>query len=93
MLYAGSRGRMGSMTITEVRPETQTSHGSGDDEPDGFAHYVDKSKIADAVVFGNVVQALCGRRWVPSRDPKKFPVCPNCKRIYDNILHGEDDAA
>ena len=27
--------------------------------------------------------ALCGKVWVPSRDPKRFPLCPECKRLYD----------
>jgi hypothetical protein len=31
---------------------------------------------------------LCGKKWVPSRDPKKFPVCPDCKRIYEGIPEG-----
>jgi hypothetical protein len=27
---------------------------------------------------------------VPSRDPKKFPVCPDCQRIYESLPEGED---
>jgi len=23
------------------------------------------------------VMALCGKVWVPGRDPQKFPICPN----------------
>lgn len=53
-----------------------------DDEP-RFAHYVDKTKMGDAVVYGTALVALCGYTWVPSRDPKKYPVCPECKEIYD----------
>jgi len=26
---------------------------------------------------------------VPNRDPKRFPVCPDCKRIYESIPDGE----
>jgi hypothetical protein len=62
----------------DVRPDL--SFGDGDHER--FAHYVDKDKIVDSAVTGTPVVALCGKVWVPSRDPKKFPVCPDCQRIY-----------
>ena len=55
-----------------------------------FAHYVRKNKIVDAAVFGAPVVALCGKVWVPSRDPKKFPVCPACKEIYEGLRPGGD---
>ena len=28
---------------------------------------------------GKPVKALCGKKWVPSRDPKRYPVCPTCR--------------
>ncbi|MGO9216750.1 MAG: DUF3039 domain-containing protein, partial [Streptosporangiaceae bacterium] len=28
--------------------------------------------------------------WVPSRDPKRFPVCPDCKRIYEGLPGGDE---
>jgi hypothetical protein len=37
-------------------------------------------------VFGEEVTALCGKRWVPSRDPQRFPVCPTCKEVLDTLL-------
>jgi hypothetical protein len=27
---------------------------------------------------------------VPSRDPKRFPVCPDCKRIYEGLPGGDE---
>jgi len=50
-----------------------------------FSHYVRKDKIVDSAVFGAPVVALCGKVWVPTRDPKKFPVCPICKEIYEGL--------
>ena len=44
-----------------------------------FAHYVRKNKIMESALSGAPVVALCGKVWVPGRDPKKFPVCPTCK--------------
>jgi hypothetical protein len=65
---------------TDVRPDPVTTDG-GDHER--FAHYADRDKITEAAVLGTPVVALCGKVWVPSRDPKRFPVCPECQRLYD----------
>jgi hypothetical protein len=51
-----------------------------------FSHYVPKEKLMQAMVEGIPVRALCGKLWVPSRDPQRFPVCPECKRIYDEVV-------
>lgn len=75
-------------TLVEERP--QVSPGDGDHER--FAHYVAKDKIVEAMVAGTPVVALCGKVWVPSRDPQRFPVCPECKEIYESMAPGEDDA-
>ncbi|HEY3975772.1 MAG TPA: DUF3039 domain-containing protein [Streptosporangiaceae bacterium] len=69
----------------DVRPDL--SFGDGDHER--FAHYVDKDKIVDSAVLGTAVVAICGKVWVPSRDPKKFPVCPECKEIYESMPGGD----
>lgn len=74
--------------VNKVVPESETrpdiSHDGGDRER--FAHYVQKDKITESAVTGMPVIALCGKVWVPNRDPKKFPVCPECQKIYDEML-------
>ena len=85
------------MSETEVLPEQETrvhedarpdtSHGDGDHER--FAHYVQKDKIVDSSVMGTPLVALCGKVWVPSRDPKRYPVCPTCKEIYEQLPSGD----
>ncbi len=50
-----------------------------------YSHFVKKDKIVESAVLGNAVVALCGKIWIPSRDPQKFPVCPMCKEIYENL--------
>ncbi len=76
---------------TDTRQDTGTrpdlSHGDGDHER--FAHYVQKDKIVDSAVSGIPVIALCGKVWVPTRDPKRFPVCPECKKIYESLPEGD----
>ena len=50
-----------------------------------FSHYVRKEQILESAVTGKPVIALCGKMWTPNRDPQKFPVCPECKKIYDGL--------
>ena len=62
--------------------QTRPSPSTGDGDHERFAHYVPKDKIVESAVTGEPVQALCGKTWVPSRDPERFPVCPTCAEIY-----------
>ena len=73
-----------SRTLTEERTDTDYRLDEGDHER--FSHYADKDKIMEAMVNGTPVRALCGKVWVPSRDPKRFPVCPTCKEIYESDM-------
>jgi hypothetical protein len=78
----------GTGTGTLIEEVPQTSHGDGDHER--FAHYADKNKIMESALSGTPVVALCGKVWVPSRDPKKYPVCPLCKEIWEGMGPGGD---
>jgi hypothetical protein len=51
---------------------------------------VRKEKIIESALSGKPVVALCGKVWVPGRDPNKFPVCPVCKEIYDGLRSPQD---
>ncbi|MBK9725558.1 MAG: DUF3039 domain-containing protein [Actinomycetales bacterium] len=80
------RAPSGPGTSTSVLEREQTQEQvvePGDHER--FAHYVRKEKITEAMVLGTPVVALCGKVWVPSRDPQRFPVCPMCKEIYESL--------
>jgi hypothetical protein len=46
---------------------------------DRFAHYCKKADITRALVTGEAIVALCGKKWVPTRDPTRYPVCPTCR--------------
>jgi len=56
-----------------------------------FAHYVRKEKILESALSGEPVIALCGKVWVPGRDPQRFPVCPTCKEIYEGLNPGKPE--
>lgn len=74
----------GTVTVPETIVEpTLTDGGEGDH--DRFAHFVRKQDIMRSAVDGVPVIALCGKKWIPNRDPEKFPVCPTCKEIFDTL--------
>ncbi len=76
----------GGTSVLE-RPQTSTDDG----DHDRFAHYVRKDKIVESAVMGTPVVALCGKVWVPGRDPSKFPICPDCRKIYEGLPPGPGD--
>ena len=77
--------RQGSTLLDEqVEERTDYRYDEGDHEK--FSHYAPKDKIMEAMVTGTPVRALCGKLWVPSRDPSRFPVCPVCKDLYENVV-------
>lgn len=70
-------------TETTTLHEERTDYRLDDGDHERFSHYVDKDKLTEALVLGTPVIALCGKVWVPSRDPKRFPICPECKRLFE----------
>ncbi|MBU6232750.1 MAG: DUF3039 domain-containing protein [Acidobacteria bacterium] len=39
------------------------------------------NSVVEGIINSSVVQALCGKTWVPGRDPQKYPLCPTCRDI------------
>ncbi len=72
-------------TSTQSNLETIPKLSNGDGDHERFAHYVKKDKILTSALSGDPVTALCGKVWIPNRDPNKFPVCPECKAIFDGL--------
>jgi hypothetical protein len=79
-------GGLGTLTEERVVP-AETDEG----DHEKFAHYVKKDKIVESAVLGVPVIALCGKVWVPNRDPQRFPVCPDCQKIYEAMPPGGGD--
>ena len=73
-------------TQLDIRPsDPDLDHGEG-----RVAHIIHSAgkaagKVTEAIVEGTPVEALCGKVFVPSRDPKSLPVCSRCKAIKDQI--------
>lgn len=79
---------IGFSTDTDTLQQRRTVP-TDDGDHERFSHYVEKDKLTEAMVMGTPVVALCGKVWVPSRAPEKFPVCPECKEIWES-LHDQD---
>ena len=80
----GKSGKTGLLEKEDLSPTDEGNH-------ERFSHYVDKNKITESAVTGKAVRALCGKKWVPNRDPQKFPICPTCKEIHSGLRKGPDD--
>lgn len=87
---------MGSSLEQElvVRPEPTLDDG----DHDRFTHivlegYTPKdgefvpldNSVVGAMVNSTPVKALCGKVWVPGRDPQKYPLCPTCREIAQSM--------
>ncbi|MBU6279652.1 MAG: DUF3039 domain-containing protein [Actinomycetales bacterium] len=71
-----------------LSPDTDERLSNDDGDHERFAHYVEKAKIVESAVTGTPVKALCGKTWVPNRDPSRFPICPDCERIHKSLPRG-----
>ena len=76
------------MSDTLTKPEVRLDTGQ---EPGCFAHIVDQREgsgqdVTYAYVEGTELIALCGLRWVPSRDPKNKPICQDCLAVWEKYI-------
>jgi hypothetical protein len=76
---------MSTPTDTGTQLEERVDFRLDDGDHERFSHYVPRDKLMEAMVNGTPVRALCGKLWVPSRDPERFPVCPQCKEIHETL--------
>jgi len=81
----------GAQTIVDERTQERPDYRVEEGDHERFSHYVPKDKLTEAMVMGTPVVALCGKVWVPSRDPDRFPVCPECKEAWENMSKGDDN--
>ena len=77
---------------TQLDTETDTRVNTSNGDHDKFAHYADKDEVTYALIYGVPIIALCGKKWIPSRDPKGFSVCPTCQEVFASLPNeGSDD--
>jgi hypothetical protein len=74
-----------------LTPSTRPSIDTRPADPDlsdanEVAHIAPADKVTEAYIMGIPIEALCGARFVPSKDPKDKPLCQACKEIYDAFV-------
>jgi hypothetical protein len=87
----GPGGGPGTLVEEDTRTDERTDYRYDEGDQERFAHYAPRDKITEAMVTGTPIRALCGKIWVPSRDPGRFPVCPTCKEIWESLPPGGKD--
>lgn len=74
-------------TETLPREQVDTGQRTGD-----VAHYIDqradKSIADDAYLFGQELTALCGEKFVPTKNPYGLPICEACKQVKERLTGG-----
>ena len=88
--YSDDPGAAPGSTAVLDRQLQEQDQKTDDGDHDRFAHYVRKDKVTQAALGGTPVIALCGKVWVPGRDPQKYPVCPECKEIFEGRREPND---
>jgi hypothetical protein len=68
----GDHERMAHIVLEGFRPSEEEFISAG-------------PSVVEGIVTGTPVKALCGKVWVPNRDPKRYPVCPTCKEIAQQM--------
>lgn len=78
---------MTQIATTEIEQVVTQPTESGDH--DTFRHYVKKHDLERAILDGIPATALCGKKWLPTKDPDRYPTCPECKDIWASLPPGD----
>ena len=92
-----SPGPASGTTLAPARPDPDLEDGDHDRMAhivlEGFTPNKGRKKgkfvsagpsVVEGIVNGTAVRALCGKEWVPGRDPKRYGLCPTCKEIAES---------
>ena len=77
-----------SQTTTDTEEKTESSKGSSDE----VSHYIDQrhdhGHTDRAYLFGEEVVALCGQKFIPTKNPYGRKVCPECIDVLGDMSTG-----
>jgi Protein of unknown function (DUF3039) len=88
----------GATTLAPARPDPDLDDGDHDrmahivlegytpKEGPQQGEYVSAGpSVVEGIVNRTPVRALCGKEWVPGRDPARYGLCPTCKEIAESL--------
>ena len=76
------------MTQPNTTVDERIAPKTSDGDDDAIAHIVMKDDQMRGYVAGEPIEALCGKKWIPSRDYQGLPVCQACADERDRIVAG-----
>ncbi len=71
---------------TDVLEDVNTDVKNDDNDDEQFAHYAESASVTEGYIMGTPVIAICGKVFVPSKNPERLRVCPICKEIMDALF-------
>ena len=72
------------MIDADVLEQTDIDTKEGEDNQ--LAHYAESASVVEGYVMGTPVEALCGKIFIPSKNPERSKICPICKEIADSVF-------
>jgi Protein of unknown function (DUF3039) len=81
-------------TLAPARPDPELDDGDHDRmahivlegyTPKGGDFVSTGPSVVEGMVNRTAVRALCGKEWVPGRDPGRYGLCPTCKEIAQSM--------
>jgi hypothetical protein len=87
--------KAGATTLAPARPAPELDDGDHDRmahivlegyTPEESGEFVSVGpSVVEGIVTGTAVRALCGKEWVPGRNPARYGLCPTCKEIAETM--------
>jgi len=79
------------MSTTTTQPDLDAPPAveltEGDEQPDA-AHIVTQQDLIESQITGKAIRALCGKLWVPKRNPDDYPMCQACVEVLNRSGSG-----
>ena len=73
---------MTTQTVPDLDAPPVVELTEDDDEPDA-THIVTQQDLIHSQVTGQAIRALCGKLWIPKRNPDDYPMCTACIDIFN----------
>lgn len=81
--------RYPDLVASDVIEREQTRPSDPGLEEGKVAHIIRKNDQMRGYVLGEEITALCGEKFIPTRDPYQYPVCEACRDVLTHMNGGD----